>query len=141
MKIIALQAAHILDVQLQPAQDFATPFVTQQQAIDIAASKGIGWSAEVDGQIIACAGIVHIHDERGVAWAMLSADALRHIKTLHRVIGRVVANAPWRRIEMTVEASHDAGCRWAERLGFQREGLMRAYTPDGRDCFLYARVK
>ncbi|MGE4334966.1 MAG: GNAT family N-acetyltransferase [Pigmentiphaga sp.] len=141
MRIIALRPEHILAVQLQPAQDFAAGFVTAEQAQGIVAAPGIGWAAEVDGQVIACAGIVQMHDERGTAWAMLSADALRHFKTLHRVIGAVLDRAPWQRIEMTVDVRHDAGCRWAERLGFVQEGRMRAYTPDGRDCFLYARVK
>lgn len=141
MRIIALAPEHILAVQLQPAQGYAAAFVTEHQAREIVAAKGIGWTAEHDGQVIACAGIVQMHDERGMAWAMLSKDALRHIKTIHRVIANVLDRAPWRRIEMTVDARHAAGCRWAERLGFEREGLMRAYTPDGRDCFLYARVK
>lgn len=141
MKIVALKPEHILAVQLQPAQDFAMPFVTERQAVDIAAARGIGWTAMDGDQVLACAGIVHVHDERGLAWSMISEGALRQFKTIHRVISRVVDSAPWRRVEMIVDCEHAAGRRWAERMGFEQEGRMRAYTPDGRDCFLYARVK
>jgi RimJ/RimL family protein N-acetyltransferase len=76
-----------------------------------------------------------------MAWAMFSEGALRQFKLIHRVVRAVLNGAKWRRIEMTVDANHAAAIAWAERLGFEREGLMRAVTPDGRDCFLYAKVK
>jgi RimJ/RimL family protein N-acetyltransferase len=115
--------------------------MTEQQARELAQARGIGAAAEADGQIVACAAIVDMQDGRGLAWAMLSEHALRHIKLIHRAIQGVLAKSPYRRIEMAVDAQHAAGCRWAERLGFEREGLMRAYTPDGRSCYLYARVQ
>lgn len=141
MRIVALEPEHILAVQLQPAQAYAMPHINEAQAVEIAMSRGIGWAAVDGDEVLACAGIVHVHDERGLAWAMVSDEALRQFKTIHRVISQVVISAPWRRVEMIVDCDHAAGCRWAERMGFEQEGRMRAYTPDGRDCFLYARVK
>lgn len=141
MKIVRLIPDHILAVQLQPAQSYAHALVGPDNARDLAAAKGVAWSA-LDGQeVIACAGILEMHPERGMAWALLSDQALRQFKTIHRIVSQVIAASPWRRVEMTVDCRHSAAIAWAERLGFQREGQMRAYTPDGRDCFLYARVK
>jgi len=144
MKIVALQPSHLLDIDLQAAQ--ASGFsgrlaMTTQQAADIVAASGVS-AAAVDGdQVIACAGIVDLHGGRGHAWAMFSARALAQFKTIHRVVLAVLAAAPWRRIEMAVDCEHASACRWAQRLGFACEGRMRAYTPDGRDSFLYARIK
>jgi RimJ/RimL family protein N-acetyltransferase len=50
-------------------------------------------------------------------------------------------NAPYRRIEATVDVGFKQGHRWIKMLGFELEGYMRAYRPDGADMLLYARVK
>lgn len=45
-----------------------------------------------------------------------------------------------RRIQWEVKADYLMGCKWAESLGMKREGLMKAWGPDGSDHYLYARV-
>ena len=45
-----------------------------------------------------------------------------------------------RRIQIEVKTDYRMGCRWAEALGFKREGLMRRWMPDGSDAYLYGRV-
>lgn len=142
MKIVRMTAEHVLSVQLQPAQAFAVPLIDAEHAEALAEAAGVAWTALDDNATpIACAGIVELHPHRGMAWALLSEQALREFKLIHRVVRDVVTAAPWRRIEMTVDAKHDRAMEWAKRLGFEREGLMRAYAPDGRDCYLYAKVK
>lgn len=141
MKIVRLSPEHILAVQLQPAQAYAHALVDLRNAQDLADAPGVAWSAVDGDEVIACAGILELHEARGMAWAMLSDRALRQFKTIHRVVSQVVRAAPWRRIEMTVDAQHQAAQEWAERLGFKMEGRMTAYTVDGRDCLLYAKVK
>lgn len=141
MKIVRMTAAHVQAVQLQEAQAFAMPMVSAEHAQQLAAADGVAWAALDGDDVIACAGIVQAHEQRGMAWAMFSERALRQFKLIHRVVRMVLDGAKWRRIEMTVDANHAAAIAWAERLGFEREGLMRAVTPDGRDCFLYAKVK
>lgn len=44
------------------------------------------------------------------------------------------------RIDTSVHCHFAQAIRWAEMLGFQNEGLMRKYDPDGLDCYLYAQV-
>lgn len=45
------------------------------------------------------------------------------------------------RIEATCSAGHAAGSRFLEWLGFSQEGLMRRYSLNGEDVYLYARVQ
>lgn len=141
MKIVALTPAHVLAVQMQQAQAYASSLITAQHAADLATAKGVAWAGLDGDTVIGCAGLLEMHPQRAMAWAMFSNDALRQFKTIHRIVSNAIEAAPWRRIEMTVDAQHRAAIAWAERLGFECEGLMAAYTPDGRDCFLYARVK
>lgn len=142
IKFIALQPHHITAIQLQRAQAGTAGHMTAAHAKALVEAAGVGWAAvgPEDG-VIACAGIVEMHQHRGLAWAMFSDSALARFKIIHRVAVQVLSASPWRRVEMHVDCQHAAGCRWAERLGFRVEGVMQAVTPDGRDCFLYARVR
>lgn len=136
-----LRPAHVTEIRLQPAQELAQAVLSPEYAEQLCAQPGVAWAAVMGGQTLACAGMTEITPQRAIAWALFAPAALRHFGPIHRATGRILAEAPWRRLEMAVDARHAAAIRWAERLGFEREGLMRAYTADGRDCFLYARVK
>jgi hypothetical protein len=46
-----------------------------------------------------------------------------------------------RRTQVTIRAGYPFLIKWIELLGFQREGLMRKFGPEGDDYYLYARVK
>ncbi len=43
------------------------------------------------------------------------------------------------RIDTAIDCTFEAAIRWADMLGFQREGVMQKYK-DGRDFYLYSKV-
>lgn len=45
-----------------------------------------------------------------------------------------------RRVQMSVVVGYQMGWKWAKALGFECEGIMRGYCPDGSDAWLFARV-
>lgn len=104
--------------------------------------EGESWTAVHDGAPVACFGVVTMWPGRGYCWALLDKDAGPLMLPLTRAIRSLLKATPLRRVEMAVDARFDAGCRWAELLGFQRENdrPARMYFPDGRDAWLYARV-
>lgn len=46
-----------------------------------------------------------------------------------------------RRMQMDVRADYKMGRHWATALGFQCEGLMKKFGPNGEDHYLYARTE
>ena len=58
-----------------------------------------------------------------------------------RAIWGFLRTTDMRRLETQVFIDWPPGPRWVELLGFEREGLMRRYTPDNRDAWLYAKVR
>lgn len=44
------------------------------------------------------------------------------------------------RVQMYVDCNYKKAARFAEFLGFEREGLMLKFGPDKKDYFLYART-
>lgn len=89
------------------------------------------------------AGLIPVHRHRALAWALLSEDAGAHMLTISRKVKRVLAVAPYRRVEITVNADFIDGQRFALLIGgaLETPRPMRAYGPDGDDQYMYAVVR
>jgi RimJ/RimL family protein N-acetyltransferase len=107
---------------------------------EVLGKLGPAGSAEVDGRIIACAGIAEQGMGIGTLWAFVAQDAGRHFVRLDRCTRRLLTLISLRRIEATVEVGFSPGCRWLELLGFQFEGILRKYGQNGLDHWRYSRV-
>lgn len=141
LQLVKLQPEHLFQFTPQAAQSAILHVLTADYARALVDQCPVGWTGLVDGQVVGCAGISECWPGRAEAWTLLAPDALAVFREIHRTVRRVLADGPWHRIEMKVDAGHAAAARWAEHLGFEREGLMRKYTADQRDVYLYARVK
>jgi len=141
VEIVAFAPEHLIALRLQGAQASLQPFLTLEHGQQIAACPGMAQTALLDGAPIACAGMIELWPNRACAWSYLSDTALKHIRAIHRAVIAALKAARWRRIEMSVDVRHTAAKRWAWHLGFDVEGTARAYTPDGRDCEIWARVR
>jgi len=138
IEVVPFAPAHLVGFNVQPAQRSA--FALQPDAVS--APFGQAWTALADGVPVGCAGFVEVWDGRAYAWALLAAHAGPHMIALTRAIRCVLAQAPFRRVEMAVDADFPQAARWAALLGFKCETPepMRAYLPDGSDAYLYAKV-
>ena len=93
---------------------------------------------------IAAWGFFPIWPGRASAWAVFTPRAkpwaervegatkfhveqTRHLLFLHR-------------LEAPVDAGDEPAIRWARRIGFESEGLMRSYGPEGEDYYMMAMV-
>lgn len=126
---------------IQEAQAFARFLVAERDYCEALAKAGPAYSAFVDGEVVACSGVVERHAGVWQAWALVSQAAGSHMLQITRATLAFLASFNANRIETAVDAKHDAGHRWAAILGFEREALMRKWMPDGGDAVLYARVK
>lgn len=139
MNVVAFRPEHLQSLELQDAQQYMVSHICLEylkalQAIGPAAS------AEVDGKILACAGVAFQGFGMGVLWAFVSKDAGRYFVKLDRCVRRLIQITDLKRIEATTEVSFHQGCRWLELLGFENEGRMRAYGPNGEDHYRFARI-
>jgi RimJ/RimL family protein N-acetyltransferase len=128
-------------LHMQPAQEYLGRIVDVCADFTELSSQGLAWTAEHDGGVIAFAGIEPQWQNRATAFALLSESAGSHFPAIHKAVLRFLNWAPYRRIEATVDVGFTQGHRWIKMLGFEVEGYMRAYRPDGADMLLYARVR
>lgn len=77
-------------------------------------------------------------------WALFDDRVNRHpimlTKTCLILINYAHQKQELRRVSLTVKSSYTSGNRFAEALGFDLEGRMVGYLPDGADANLYARL-
>lgn len=129
------------ELRLQPAQEYLAAFVGRtgygQELVD----AGPCYTGRFRGGIVICAGVVNLWQGRGSAWALLSADAGLCMRAVHREVLRFLDGCGIKRVEAYVYPQFEAGHRWATMLGFEREGLMKAFGHDGNDMVMYARVQ
>jgi hypothetical protein len=105
------------------------------------AASGPAWSGFDGDLIVGCGGIATEHPGCGTAWTLLNPMASgRRMLAVDRVARRVLASCPTRRIQAHADLSFSPAMRWLKLLGFEFEGVLRAYSPDGRDMALFSRV-
>lgn len=101
---------------------------------------GPAFTVAVKGTIMACIGLISQWPGNARAWAILSEESGCCMLAMTRAIRTWMRFHNEGRIDCAVDCGFDEAVRWVELLGFKREGTMRAYTPERRDCFLYAQV-
>lgn len=142
MKIVPFRASHLQAIKLQPAQGhFIGALMDADYGLMLEGTTAFT-ALDDEGRVIACCGCEERWENCATAWALLSSDAGKHMVWLVRAVrGFIWHAAPWRRVEAAVDVGFDAGNRLVQMLGFQQEGVARAYRPDGGDCTIWARIK
>ena len=140
MIIIPFRPAHIDAFTAQIEQAEMRPYFGPEYADAIAQTDS--FTGFADGKIVGCAGFISQWPGRATCWALI-ADGVtkRQWVEIDRVVRRAIELRTERRLEATCDTSFAGGHAWLRHLGFTREGTLRAYTPDGRDNDMYARVK
>lgn len=135
--VIPFLPEHVLQMRLQPRQIRLLSYELEPH-IDTLNQAGPAVTAVAHGQVIGCAGVVEQGFGNGTLWGFISQDAGPHFLRLHRIGERLLRLNPLRRIESSTEVDFVQGCRWLELLGFQSEGILRQYGPDGSDHVRYS---
>lgn len=139
IKVVPFQAAHLAAIRLQDMQAHLSDWVTTEQGLALEAHQS--YTALLEDEPVAAAGVIEQWRGRSIAWAFISDTGPRLFLPVHRAIKHFLDGCYVQRVEMTVDCDFPAGHRWAKMLGFEMEAeRMRNYSPDGRDCALYARI-
>lgn len=142
MDVIEYKAEHLLDLSLQESQLCLGPHINPGLAKSLEIDRW-SWTGIEDGVVLGCAGVLPIWQGRGMAWAYISDGVSKNrFLKVHRAVSNFLDGCHLHRIEMTVDWGFDPAHRWARMLGFVMEaGCLRAYTPNGNDVSLYARIR
>lgn len=103
------------------------------------AAHGVSQSAWLDNRCLWAGGVFEKWSEVGFGWALFGKGCYPHMAAITACAKAMITEAPYKRVEVTVDPDYDAGHRWAKALGLTLEAArLRCYGPDGRDMALYA---
>lgn len=105
------------------------------------AEQNLVWTGEHNDKVVAMGGVIPIWPGRGAAWMWMADVSGRHMVKIHRAVENFLIQSPFRRVEATVDIGFEPGIRWMKMLGFELEGYLKAYKPDGGDVLSFARVR
>lgn len=126
-------------LNLQFMQAVFTPTMTVEHGMALK-EGGESFTATIDGNPIACIGLIEHWPKRRYVWAYLAECAKAHNRALLRAIRIWLRYHGTGRIETAIDPRFEASIRWAQHLGFEREGILRHWTPQGDDWLLFSRV-
>jgi hypothetical protein len=144
MTIVDFHPEHLRGLELANDKEalMMAPVIAKPDYAEGLVTAGPCFTAHTDNwAVIACGGVFKQGEHRGIVWALMTPATRFYMTSITRAIVRFMDGCGIRRIEAAVDAEYEISQRWHELMGFKREGLMDCYTPDGRDAYLYARIK
>ena len=108
--------------------------------------KLTGWAytALIEGKILGIGGVVVYWPGVAEGWYCLSEEANNHKISLVHCIKKVTAKAfkdlNLHRLQTTIRLDFTQAKELVEHTGFELEGVMKKYTEDKQDAYLYALV-
>lgn len=140
MIVLPFKKEHLQQMVIQQRQQGLEHLLTDDVYAMLANNQS--YTALDGDEVLACAGVIEVAPGRACAWAYISSDVGSRMKFVTKAVRRFLDASQFRRIEMDVDCDFPQAHRWAKMLGFDMECERRkSFTPDGRDCALYARVR
>jgi RimJ/RimL family protein N-acetyltransferase len=104
-----------------------------------------GYTLLEDGEIVAMGGVHMLWDKVGEAWVMLGKNAKSRPRTVAKyadlMFDVIVHKNKLNRVQASIAVNDAKAVRFGKWMGFEMEGLMRRYGPDGSDYYRVARVQ
>jgi len=97
------------------------------------------WTILSGDKVVCIWGKLSCWDSRAIIWGVMGEGSRSCMKQIFQFAYDIVCQAKEIRLELQVRRGFEAGVRFAEMLGFERECIMRKYSC-GQDAYLYARV-
>jgi len=141
VEIIKLKREHLSNLSLQDMQTQMAPLLSDPAYGEGLEIQPLSFTAIEGDKVYACGGLIEEWNGVARAWMLITGKMDGKFMAVHSAVKKgIISNTQFHRIEMSVIKGHTEGCRWADLLGFRCEGLALKYSPDGTDCYRYARV-
>ncbi len=144
--LIPFEVSHLKDIELRDLdKQIIMSIPNSTERIVIQSQSGMAYTGiDDEGSIIAIGGVSLIWPHVGSGWVLTSELIVKYKVWTHRIIRDILDTAikvySLHRIESIILKNHNVCLKWAERLGFQREGLLRKYDSQGNDYWLFGRI-
>lgn len=134
------EAAHLTELMEEKANVYLKR-VLRPEHLAALENKWAFSAISESGRVLCSAGVSELWPGRGEAWAIFHPECKREFIAIHHAVRRFLTTCSIKRVEAAVRIDFKEGHRWVKALGFELEApRLKAYSPDGCDMALYARV-
>ena len=107
--------------------------------------ESMAFTLFVGDKVISICGIWLLWDGVGEAFTVMCSDIKKYglslFKGYKRSLPTMIKAYKLKRLQATIIVGFTEGVNFIERLGFKREGMMKSWTPDGKDVYMYSIVE
>jgi len=108
--------------------------------------KSPSWTMrDGEGRVVFFGGILILWPGVGEAWTVMGdlveQYPLAVVRECRRRIDEAFETQGLRRVQAIIADDNQRALKMMRLAGFEVEGLLRAYAPDGKDCFILGRLK
>jgi len=105
--------------------------------------SGPAYTIIIDGSIVFCGGVILTGWNRGEAWTLMSDLFYKYPKSCYKIcknqLNEVIKEHGLKRVQAVIDVDFEDGVRFAEHLGFEKEGILKSYGPEGEDMLMFGR--
>jgi len=131
----------VVELKREHLHDFLSSEGMERNQLDAYVVPGLSYAAISEhGEVVGIFGLVNLRVGVVEAWAAMKDSLREHPLFMHRFVKRKLIDlrGKFHRIQCFVFDGYQDGLRWAESLGFQREGIEHSFLSPGKNCWRLA---
>jgi len=142
MEVVPFTIEHFDALELKPGSPVSRE---RRPLFEIFAKAGPARTMFDGDLVIGCSGILcGAWKGIGEVWSIPSVHVPKYPKSVYKeamiFINESIEALDLYRLHTTIREEDTTAIRWIEKLGFQREGLMRQFGPWKENHYMYARI-
>ncbi len=141
LETVVLEPVHLLRLLNGSTRPFADPMKPDQLARAYFSPGSAAYCLLDDGEPVFAGGIVNLEWHRGEAWILPTPFFRQHAKTCFRIVKKMLSLIADEKgfVRVQVVAADGVSIALFEHLGFEYEGTLKHFGPNGETCRMYAR--
>jgi len=142
IEIIPFKAEHFDQIELRPEDEYTRTLPGYRDELEVLAEQGYSCTVLVDGVITGMGGIKRYHNGVGEGWVVFPAEAERYKWQIVRMTREALHKYEqgFHRVQAVARCNWNAAIHFLQILGFEIEGTLRKYGPDGSDYYMMSRI-
>tara|TARA_R110000803_G_scaffold67203_1_gene128839 strand:- start:9989 stop:10465 length:477 start_codon:yes stop_codon:yes gene_type:complete len=144
--IVDFRPSHADKIELKDRDLYYESIIPNyRQYIAGGAQPGLSWTGIYNNKIVLCFGVRQVWPNVAEAWLLpsplINDHALSVVRTARKIFSDIFKTEAFSRVHISVDSANDSAFKFAKALGFETEGILRKYGPDGSDYYMMARIK
>ena len=144
--IVPFSQNHLLSMELRPFEkEYVETIPDYYEYIGENAMPGFSWTAMSYRRPIAVFGVRPLWSTNFEAWLIpgegIENNAISVLRGARHILDSIFTEFDLMRLQITVRCENEIAFKFAKRLRFDVESVMRKFGPEGADYYLMTRIK